>query len=384
VTVTTQLTWNNSGTMKGTGITVLAATATMSLGGDGTNEFLDTRTFNNAGKANWLASSGGFGLYNDATFNNQSGGVFTISCDQPFFSSGVTGQFNNLSGGTFTKSAGAGTTTFSGIIFNNAGTVNVNSGILAMNQGGTSTGSWVLAGGTKLTFSGFLDNLNSATTSITGNGSVLVSGGEVDFGGTYNINGDTTISSGSAMFLNGGSTGTFTNSGGTVTIGSGTTFSVTSAINGNYSQTSGTTFLNGGTISVPATFSVNIGSGTSFAGPGTINGAVANSGNLYAGGGSIFVGLLTINGNYSQTSTGTLFINIGGLTAVTQYDQLKISGTATLAGTLTITLQGGFVPSSGNTFTIMTYASESGDFTTKNLGGLTSATPGATTYVATK
>ncbi len=49
-------------------------------------------------------------------------------------------------------------------------------------------------------------------------------------------------------------------------------------------------------------------------------------------------GILTVNGNYTQTAAGTLQIQLGGLTAArqpgTDYDQLKVTGTATLAGTL--------------------------------------------------
>ena len=70
--------------------------------------------------------------------------------------------------------------------------------------------------------------------------------------------------------------------------------------------------------------------------------------------------------------TGSLNIEIGGLTAGTQYDRLAISGSATLNGSLNISLIGGFVPNPGDTFQIMTFGSRSGSFTTTNgldLGG---------------
>jgi hypothetical protein len=76
-------------------------------------------------------------------------------------------------------------------------------------------------------------------------------------------------------------------------------------------------------------------------------------------------------------------LNIGG-TAAGQYNQLKITGTATLAGTLNISLVYGYTPSTGTTFPILTYASKSGDFGTKNLGGFTSALPGATADILKK
>jgi hypothetical protein len=139
-------------------------------------------------------------------------------------------------------------------------------------------------------------------------------------------------------------------------------------------------------LSVPSGFSVNIGSGTYLVGPGAITGNVSNSGNFYVGGGQSLVGVTTITGAYTQSSTGTLFVDIGGTTAGTQYDQLQVSGAVTLGGTLDIALVSGYSPVAGTNFTIMTYASNPGptDFTTKNLDGLSSGTPGSTSYIVTK
>src|SRR6185369_10537384 len=57
---------------------------------------------------------------------------------------------------------------------------------------------------------------------------------------------------------------------------------------------------------------------------------------------------------------------IGGLTVGTDYDRAAITGAATLAGTLNISLINGFEPNIGDTFTIMTFGSRSGDFATVN------------------
>ena len=62
-------------------------------------------------------------------------------------------------------------------------------------------------------------------------------------------------------------------------------------------------------------------------------------------------------------------VEIGGLTPVTQYDQVTVTGTnhaATLAGTLTATLINGFVPNIGDSFTILS-GPASGAFDTLNL-----------------
>ena len=73
-------------------------------------------------------------------------------------------------------------------------------------------------------------------------------------------------------------------------------------------------------------------------------------------------GTLTINGNYTQTASGSLDIDLGGTTAGSQYDQLAVSGTATLGGQLDVSLINGFQPALGNTFQPLTFASSSGNF----------------------
>src|SRR5207249_23258 len=85
--------------------------------------------------------------------------------------------------------------------------------------------------------------------------------------------------------------------------------------------------------------------------------------------------------------TGALNVEIGGPTSGTDYDKLNISGSATLAGALNVSLLGGYCPE--GSFEIMTFASRSGDFGTKNglnLGGGRAfvTSPSATNYVLTK
>ncbi len=55
-----------------------------------------------------------------------------------------------------------------------------------------------------------------------------------------------------------------------------------------------------------------------------------------------------------------LNIEIGGTSPGTGYDQLVITGTATLGGTLNVSLINGFTPASGDTFQILTFASRGG------------------------
>ncbi len=68
------------------------------------------------------------------------------------------------------------------------------------------------------------------------------------------------------------------------------------------------------------------------------------------------VGVLVMN------SGTTLQVQIGGTTDGTDYDQLTVSGQATLNGTLAVTYINGFLPSSGDTFNIISYDSAVGSF----------------------
>jgi hypothetical protein len=65
-------------------------------------------------------------------------------------------------------------------------------------------------------------------------------------------------------------------------------------------------------------------------------------------------GILTIDGNYEQTAAGLLEIEIGGLTAGTQHDQLIVNGGAMLAGRLELPLINAFTPVVNDEVTILT------------------------------
>jgi outer membrane autotransporter protein len=93
-----------------------------------------------------------------------------------------------------------------------------------------------------------------------------------------------------------------------------------------------------------------------------VNGAIVSPGSS--------PGTLTINGNYTQTAAGVLQMELGGLTPGSGFDRLVVNGHATLAGTLNVTLVNGFTPSVGDTFSLLSYTSRSGSFSTINLPAL--------------
>jgi len=102
--------------------------------------------------------------------------------------------------------------------------------------------------------------------------------------------------------------------------------------------------LNGNTLNVSGAGQVNIN--TLATGVGTIN----NTGVLGT------EGLTGISG--SITSSGTLDIDIGGQ-ALGLFDAFGVTGTATLSGLIDVDLTGGFSPTPGDLFTILTASSVS-------------------------
>ena len=102
-------------------------------------------------------------------------------------------------------------------------------------------------------------------------------------------------------------------------------------------------------------------------GNGRLMGDVSN-GVLVAPGASL--GRLTIAGNYAQVSTGTLQIDLGGLSPGTDFDQLSVMGSTTLDGTLSVSLVNSFSPKLGDSFDILDWGTLSGTFSTLQLPAL--------------
>ena len=155
----------------------------------------------------------------------------------------------------------------------------------------------------------------------------------------------------------------------TLFVGTGQTITAESGINGYiYPKTvnQGTIKPNGGQLTFYDDLTNE--SGGLIAGAGSLNipnGVFVNNGEVSPG---LSPGTLNFNSNYSQSDTGSLNIEIGGLTAGSQYDKLNISGHADFDGTLLVRVTDGFIPSPGQVFEIITYGSHSGSFA--NIVGL--------------
>jgi hypothetical protein len=186
-----------------------------------------------------------------------------------------------------------------------------------------------------------VDNTISGAGNIGNNLMALTNQGKIIANGTV------------ALIVDPNGAANFTNNG-TVQVNAGSTLSIGGG--DNLTQTAGTTLVNG-TLNAGAGLLVQ---GGTLLGGGTIVGNVNNSGTVAPGNSP---GMLTINGNYTQS--GTLNIELGGVTPGTTYDQLNVSGTATLAGTLNVSQVNGFT-SNGGSYFVVKFGSHSGTFGTLN------------------
>jgi autotransporter-associated beta strand protein len=232
-------------------------------------------------------------------------------------------------------------------------------------------------------------------TSLTYTGPTLIIGGTFQAGFAGAFSPDSAFTVNSALDLNGfdnaigslSGTGTVVNSGSsnaTLTVGqnngssvfsgvledgSAATLALTKVGTGTLTLTgtdtyTGPTTVDAGTLEVDgsiASAETLINSGGVLTGSGSIRGNVVNNGVVSPGSPT---GTLTISGNYTQNSSGTLRIGIAG-TAPGQFGLLAVSGHATLGGTLQIVPINGFQLAVGNKLTFLTATGGvSGNFST--------------------
>jgi uncharacterized repeat protein (TIGR01451 family) len=355
---------------------VTASTGTLSFNGAGTHT------------GSFLATSPGTIRFGGGT-NSSSAGSYSGTGDFVFASGNIT-----LSG----------TTTYSATTTDIVGAtvvMNVNADTVALHQqggylGGSGTftitgaatwngGIWgepsnpggitiidpgvvvAISGANSYTYLGYGRTLNNSGDIVYTAPTYYLSfyqGGVLNNGGTFDVqtNQGLQVSGGSNQFVN---TGTFQKSAGAATSTFAVPFSNSgavnalagvSAFNGGYTQTAGTLTLNGGNVSSTTPFAIQGGVVT---GSGTITGALSNGGAMRPG---LSPGTITITGNYTQTATGALDIEIAGVGSA---DLLAVTGTATLNGTLNVQNIGGYTPANGAGFQIVTHGTRVGDFATK-------------------
>jgi hypothetical protein len=388
LTINGALNWTG-GTMSGSGQTFANGPVTIDTSSGGVT--LDGRTFVNAGTATVTGSGSVLGS-DGAVWSNLVSARLEFHSDAGLALTGTGGAQVNNSGG-LGKVEGTGVSAIAWSVTNNA-VIAVQSGTLRIgslsNLSGTTLtdGDYVAQQGT-LELTGASIQTDAASIQLYGAAAQITDGSGHDV-----LAGLTSIADGADLGLYQGSTlavaGAFTNAGYLV-IDKGSTFTASAGYtqSGNGGTTlaggtlaAGTVTLNGGSLDGVGTVAGNVINGTVPSAPvsaskgkvgfdsgaGTTPVAVVNPGSA-----STSTGFLTIQGNYTQTATGALSLFLGGTTAGTGYDQLVVTGTANLGGTLNVgLLNNGFTPGVGDSYLVIKVGSQSGGFATTNgltLGG---------------
>ena len=353
------------------------------LGVDGANKFLNGVQINNMGTWLWQTGNSLF-LQNGSTFDNN--GLFEMQTGAGIVNNGgPLSAFNN--NGILRVDTGQASTIGSIAFANNGGatiqvangaSLNLSGGNVTFNANSQSTGSGVLMVTNNANFNGNFTttNLSLRSGTFTGTGAVLHGNAEwsggfltggwnvaagatlngVDGGNKFISNGALTnqgtlnwqtgntlffqnsasltnqgtlnLQSDASMVYNGGPVGSFVNTGLIVkTAGSGT-----STIGNNLGfDNQGVVDVQTGAIRLPDNFTNN----------GTLMGSGAFNTNLLTNAGHVApgesLGMLTINGDYTQTAGGNFDVD---LSTLLNSDLLTVNGAATLNGTLNLNCYG--------------------------------------------
>jgi hypothetical protein len=283
------------GTMSGSGVT--NANGGLVLGANDSNshsEVLASRTLNNAGKAQWLSQMGTVYTNNGSVFNNLAGATFDIpeGMQLQWTSDNGNSTFNNA--GAMTVAAGTGGVTEIDAAFNDRakGSVQVNSGTLFLNGGGSDAGR--IGGAGTLEFGG-------------------PGGGTFTEAGSYNVTGGTqvqylTLSFTAAAHVQ--AVGALVvNHGGTMDLSDGATVTVPSL-----------QILDNGTLTGSDTVTV---SGLTTWLQGTMSGMGTTNAN-----GGLVIGANDTN-NHSEALAGRTLNNAGKAQWLTQTGTVYTSGAST-------------------------------------------------------
>jgi len=346
--------------------------ATLDIAGNVTLKGTGTLTMSNNPNTNIF----GYGQNNGATLTNQGtiqgAGVINPTSNNSVINEGVinANQTNTLIiNGNFTNTTNGkavGTLKVS-----KPSTLYIEGGLFGNFSGNTLTGGKYMATG-RLLFDGANIVNNAAGITLTGTTALIGNQSAVNA-----LTGFSTNESTGSFTVTGGQqfattlSGNFSNAG-KVTAAKNSAFKVlcNPSFVCNYVQTAGTTTVDG-VLSV-AVGNVSLQGGKLF-GTGTVAASVNSKASVTAGDTLTKAGTLSVS-TYTEESTASLNVQIGGTTVGTQYSQLAVSNGVSLNGTLNIKVVNGFVPAVGNTFIILTGSAVGGTFA--HVNGLTIPTGG--------
>ncbi|MDD2742721.1 MAG: MBG domain-containing protein, partial [Rhodocyclaceae bacterium] len=234
----------------------------------------------------------------------------------------------------------------------------------ALNTASSLTGPLAVNAG-KLTLSGGVFTVPSAT--------IAAAGTLVTNGGTLALPAGVALSNTGTLSLANATITYPINNQGTISLGGGLTFTQLFTNAGTLEATSGTSIFQLG---------LQQNSGLIWLKGGNLAGNVQLNGGALRGTGSIFgnltvgnalvapgnsPGILNISGGLNLSSGSTVEIEVAGDSPGSGYDQINVTGLANLNGTLNIITTGGFEPTPGSAYRILSFANEAGDFASTTL-----------------
>ncbi len=205
LTVNKVLNWP-SGSMTGSGRTIIAPGATNYINNQASTVFLGTRTLENAGTILWTGADAFSLQCGGAVITNRAGALFEVRNNASFGPFPGSSRFDNA--GILRKTTGSGTTTFAAntsfgnvFLFNNYGTTELQTGTLLCSSPCVNNGTLALSPGTTLRMaaggsaSGTYVNPPGAFVEWPGNNSIFTinPGALLSGSGLYKISGGTVV-----------------------------------------------------------------------------------------------------------------------------------------------------------------------------------------------
>ena len=170
-------------------------------------------------------------------------------------------------------------------------------------------------------------------------------------GSSYTLHGGTlNINNGKEMSIGKHGDAEFYQDGGLVNATGNIRLGEDAGYTGTYTLAGGTLDLNGRDVFIGNGDGVFNFTGGRLLDAGTVGFDLTNDGGIIAPGAS--PGATTINGAYLQTADGVYQVELGG-TGIGAYDQILVSGPATVSGLLEVANWGGFEPHFGDVFDVI-------------------------------
>jgi len=345
-----------------------AADSTIANASGGVVTFFDDTT---AGNSNIINNG-------NLVFTGQNNGVSFSTAGQAAITNNNQMNFNDYStaGNSILANGSSGTLNFNNnSTVGNAGIVN-NFEVFFYNNATAGFGNMVNNNSVS-----FEDNSTAGNADITNNAGLVFSNNSTAGSATIMTNigyvfFQNSASGGSARFIFSGSanlgiyaetTGTPVTIGslegsGSVSLGANNLTTGLNNLNTSYSGIIGVGGVSGSLTKIGAGIftlsSTNIYTGGTEIDDGMLmaaNSGALGTGSVAVNGGTLSLGgprTLNIGGNYTQTSVGTLQLGLAG-TSLGQWDNLNVTGTSTLAGTLNLVSYNGFHGGVGETFELL-------------------------------